>query len=146
MRKKRWTERGWHFGPAALCIGMTMLFVAGCGTEPESGLAAEVVASNNRGVGLMGSFKYGEAENAFAETLRLAPDWADARVNLAIATLNQERDTEALAILDDVLREAPDNALPAQSLQSPLKETGRCLLKCRRWSLRFMAMVSRAAH
>ena len=120
MRKKRWTERGWHFGRSALCVGMTMLFVAGCGTEPESGLAAEVVASNNRGVGLMGSFKYGEAENAFAETLRLAPDWADARVNLAIATLNQERDTEALAILDDVLQEAPDN-LRARYLSGVLR-------------------------
>ncbi len=119
MLRKRWTERC-RPAAAALCVGMAILLAAGCGTDDAGGLSAAVVESNNRGVGLMGSFKYGEAEKAFAETLQLAPEWDDARVNLAIATLNQERDAEALAILEEVLLEAPDN-LRARYLSGVLR-------------------------
>ena len=80
-----------------LCVSIAL--AAACGQSVDTAYPPEAVAANNRGVGLMGSFNYAEAEAAFAETLELAPGWDDARVNLAIATLNQERDGEALAIL-----------------------------------------------
>lgn len=73
----------------------------------------EAVIVNNRGVGLMGKFEYGQAREAFADVVEMRPDWLDARVNLAIATLNrqQEGDTEeALRILDGVLSEDPSHA------------------------------------
>lgn len=105
---------------ARLFLWVSIALAAACGQSVDTGYPPEAVAANNRGVGLMGRFNYAEAEAAFAETLELAPGWDDARVNLAIATLNQERDGEALAILEKVREDAPDN-LRARYLSGVLR-------------------------
>ena len=40
----------------------------------------------------MGQYEYAAAEEAFAEVVDRAPDWLDARVNWAIATLNRQQE------------------------------------------------------
>jgi tetratricopeptide (TPR) repeat protein len=72
----------------------------------------ELITANNRGVGLMGKFQYEDARAIFQHLADQQPDWLDVKVNLAIATLNRQREGDedaALAMLDDVLRRDPDH-------------------------------------
>ena len=70
----------------------------------------EVIAKNNRAVGLMGQFKYGEARDVLKELVDEFPDWLDAKVNLAIVALNQEQGGgAALPLLAEVLKIQPDH-------------------------------------
>jgi lipoprotein NlpI len=71
-----------------------------------------VLEANNRGVGLMESFKYEEAVEAFEEVVRLDPDWQPGRINLGIALLNTdtpENLKRAVAQFNDILKKDPDN-------------------------------------
>lgn len=73
---------------------------------------AALIRMNDRGVGLMGRYEYAEAHDLFAAVVEQAPDWLDARVNLAIATLNRQEEGDeatALVMLQDVLAEDPDH-------------------------------------
>ena len=98
-----------RIGFAAL-LGVLPLFA--CTTEdgvPDS----QAVAENDRGVALMGQYDYTAAETVFAAVADREPGWLDARVNLAIATLNRQNDGDerlALDILGTVLAEDPDQA------------------------------------
>jgi Flp pilus assembly protein TadD len=77
--------------------------------EPLSG---DEVQQNNLGVGLMGQYKNEEARVVFARLVEARPDWLEARVNLAIATLNRQREGDeqrALEIVTAVLQENPDH-------------------------------------
>lgn len=79
------------------------LTIASCGPD--------VASRNDRGVALMGRYEYAAAEAEFAAAVRRAPDWLDARINLAIATLNRQNEGDerlALDILADVLEIEPD--------------------------------------
>ena len=61
----------------------------------------------------MGRFEYPEACEVFAQVVEAHPEWLDARVNLAIATLNRQQEgdvDEALRLLEEVLAEDPTNA------------------------------------
>ncbi|MHC4946640.1 MAG: FG-GAP-like repeat-containing protein [Planctomycetota bacterium] len=72
----------------------------------------DAIAANNRAVGLMGRYEYEVARVAFAELVEAHPGWVDVRVNLAIATLNRQRDgdeVEALRLLDEALAVDPSN-------------------------------------
>jgi Flp pilus assembly protein TadD len=54
----------------------------------------------------MGRFEYDDAHEVFTQLVRQRPEWLEARVNLAIATLNRQREgdeTAALTLLQDVL-------------------------------------------
>jgi Tfp pilus assembly protein PilF len=69
--------------------------------SPES-----LVAQNNRGVGLMGQFDYEAARSVFAALSASSPTRLDLQVNLAIATLNRQREgdeKDAQQILERVL-------------------------------------------
>lgn len=84
----------------------------GADTRTASPPNDSAVATNNRGVGLMGRFEYGEAADVFAALSEQYPDWHDARLNLAVATLNRqlEGDEEkALALAEQVLGADPGN-------------------------------------
>lgn len=86
------------------------LAAGACGKPGPDALPAEDIALNNRGVGLMGYFDYPGARAAFEELVGRQPDWLDARVNLAIATLNRQEEGDearALEILDAVLADDP---------------------------------------
>ena len=70
-------------------------------------------AVNDAGAARMGRYEYAEAERLFAEAVANVPGWLDARVNLAIATLNRQQEGDeqlALDILAGVLAEDPDHA------------------------------------
>ena len=62
---------------------------------------------NDQGVAQMGRYEYETARATFAAVVESAPSWLEVRVNLAIATLNRQREgdeTLALTILDAVLQ------------------------------------------
>jgi len=66
----------------------------------------------NLGVGLMGKFDFEGARRVFAELAEEHPEWVEARLNLAIATLNRqaEGDSErALELLEGILAEHPEH-------------------------------------
>ncbi len=88
--------------------------VAKQGTAPETQLDSdlqaapsnEAVSLNNLGVGLMGRFEYDAARQAFEQALAMRPNDADLIVNLAIATLNRQREGDedrALKLLAEAL-------------------------------------------
>ena len=73
---------------------------------------ATIIEQHNRAVGLMGQFNFDEALKAFTSLTDKHPSWHEARVNLAIATLNRQREGDsekALTILDDVLKHDKSN-------------------------------------
>ncbi|MDZ4779783.1 MAG: FG-GAP-like repeat-containing protein, partial [Planctomycetia bacterium] len=82
----------------------------------EFKLTPELVAEHNVGVGHMGKFEFAPAQAIFADLAKRYPGWADVKVDLAIATFNQQKPDESfasqyivdsLAILDDVLKIEP---------------------------------------
>ena len=90
-----------------LAVGLIWLTTA-CG-QPEiySKYDGE---RNDQGVAQMGRYEYETARATFAEVVDSAPSWLEVRVNLAIATLNRQREGDealALAILEAVLEEDP---------------------------------------
>jgi tetratricopeptide (TPR) repeat protein len=90
--------------------------------------AGDVVALNNRGVGLMGQFDYGKAREAFALAANASPARLDVQINLAIATLNRQRegdDAEARTMLERVLAADPQNAKAHYCLGLLLLNAGR---------------------
>ncbi|MYK44777.1 MAG: hypothetical protein F4029_00950 [Gammaproteobacteria bacterium] len=88
-----------------LCrLAVAALAIAGCGPDPAT--------QNDAGAARMGRYEYAEAERLFAQAVDDAPDWLDARVNLAIATLNRQQEGDeqrTLDILADVLADDPDH-------------------------------------
>lgn len=91
--------------------------------QPDAPTDAQSIEANNRGVGLMGRYEYENARQVFAELVEQHPDWLQARINLAIATLNRQRDGDepaALDILDEVLAIEPDH-LQAQYVSGLLR-------------------------
>ncbi len=91
----------------ALLAVALVLALAGCGGTLDG---TAVAADNDRGVALMGRYEYAAAREVFAAVVDGAPDWFDARVNLAIATLNRQDEGDerrALDILAQVLEREP---------------------------------------
>ncbi|MCH8165540.1 MAG: VCBS repeat-containing protein, partial [Planctomycetes bacterium] len=89
---------------------LLLLLMVGCARQPSPDAAD--IAANNRGVGLMGQYKYADALAVFEQLVNEHPDWLDVKVNLAIATLNRQEEGDeslALGLLSDVLGTAPDH-------------------------------------
>ena len=87
-----------------LASAVAALAIAGCGPDPAT--------LNDAGAARMGRYEYAEAERLFAQAVDGAPGWLDARVNLAIATLNRQQEGDeqrTLDILAHVLAEDPDH-------------------------------------
>ncbi len=94
-----------------LAVIGVLVTLSACGPSSAPPDAADV-AANNRGVGLMGMFKYTEAHDVFQTLVSEHPDWVQVSVNLAIATLNRQEDGDearALEILQTVLEQEPDD-------------------------------------
>jgi Tfp pilus assembly protein PilF len=84
----------------------------GCIAASHSGLDAEAIETNNRGVAHMGRFDFQAAYEAFSELAERYPDNTDVQVNLGIATMNRqgEGDEEtARAIFESVLAANPSH-------------------------------------
>lgn len=70
------------------------------------------IERNDLGVAQMGQYDYKTAHATFKKLVEDRPNWIEARVNFAIATLNRQDEgdeLQALEILDSVLNEQPDN-------------------------------------
>ena len=87
-----------------------------------------MVGLNNRGVGLMGQFNFDAAREIFARLAAAHPDRLDLQVNLAIATLNRQREgdsEEARRILERVSAADPLDLRARYSLALLLLNDGR---------------------
>ena len=93
--------------------GAVMLAAALAACEPASDeIPRSLTSAHDRAVALMGRYEYATAREAFAAVVEERPGWHQARVNLAIATLNRQQEGDeqlALSILAEVLAEAPDH-------------------------------------
>ncbi len=100
----------------ACVASFSLLLLSACsdsGTgEADKTPDEAAIAANNRAVGLMGRFEYADARSGFAAIVDEWPVWHDARLNLAIATLNtQEPGSEIAAaeLAQQVLEDEPGN-------------------------------------
>ena len=89
---------------ACLAIGLSLLLAA-C---EQGGYSDAAHALNDLGVAQMGRFEYAAAHGTFTGLVDANPGWHEARVNLAIATLNRQDEGDeqralelALAVLDE---------------------------------------------
>lgn len=85
--------------------------LVGCQRSNEAP-SEEQIERNNRGVALMGQYRNEDARQVFAELLSERPGWTDVEVNLAIATLNRQREGDelvALEIVERILIDHPDH-------------------------------------
>jgi tetratricopeptide (TPR) repeat protein len=98
--------------PWNMVILLVLFSLTGCSEERDAGPTLEAIAANNRGVGLMGHFDYDGAREVFGELAERYPENHDFRINLAIATLNRQKEGDeqaALLMLGKVLEKQPDN-------------------------------------
>ena len=92
-----------------ICCITVCWIIAGC--SQDAVFTPADMAENDLGVALMGHYDYAEAHDVFANVVERAPGWLDARVNLAIATLNRQGDGDdllALEIVSGVLNDDPE--------------------------------------
>jgi Tfp pilus assembly protein PilF len=91
-------------------LALLLLAAAACVSQsPDSG----TIALHNRACGLMGRNDFAAALAIFAELHQRFPDDAEIAVNLAIATLNNQKpgdEERAAALLDAVLARTPDHS------------------------------------
>ena len=89
-------------------VAFVAWMLSSCGGDDA--IAPALLAEHDRGVALMGRYEYAAAEEIFSRVSAQAPQWLDAQVNLAIATLNRQQEGDeqlALDILGAVLAEEP---------------------------------------
>jgi len=113
-----------------VCLLMLMLIAVapGC-SRNRPGPTPEVVEAMNRGVALMSQYDYLGAAAAFESVLDLAPELAEARINLAIALFNlgrkEDQDLDrAGELLRGLLAERPDDVRALYSLGILLQHIG----------------------
>jgi tetratricopeptide (TPR) repeat protein len=107
----------WSLGILRFLLLLLVLTTAGCINRTSTShrpkvpvLSDQLLERHNRAVALMGRFQYGEAREVFAQLVQEYPDWLEAKVDLAIATLNRQEqgdDREAARLLDAVLAVDP---------------------------------------
>jgi tetratricopeptide (TPR) repeat protein len=81
------------------------------------------IEQENLGVGQMGRFEFDVAAKTFAAIVEQHPDDLDARVNLAIATLNRQKEGDseaAIKLIDEVMAKDP-NHLRARYIRGLLR-------------------------
>ena len=96
--------------------------------RPRGPSVDEIVAQNNRGVGLMGQFDHDGARSVFAALSASSPRRLDLQVNLAIATLNRQREgdeRDAMQILERVIAADPRHVKAHYALGLLLLNDGR---------------------
>jgi Tfp pilus assembly protein PilF len=112
------------FVSVAVCL-------AGCSrssSDRRPAAAGDLVTANNRGVGLMGQFDFDQARAVFARLSASHPDRLDVQVNLAVATLNRQRegdDAEAQRVLQKVISVDPEQVRAHYNLGLILLNDGR---------------------
>jgi Tfp pilus assembly protein PilF len=116
-------------GTGRLFAAVGLIIAVACsGSRHRQEVADDLVGLNNRGVGLMGQFNYDGAREIFARLALAHPDRLDLQVNLAIATLNRQREgdaDEARRILERVSAADPLDLRARYSLALLLLNDGR---------------------
>jgi tetratricopeptide (TPR) repeat protein len=79
-------------------------------TAPLATDNPEWMRCNNAGIGYLDQLQYEEALQAFAQVIRLRPDYKDGYVNLGITYIEWEKYAEARAPLEKALMLHPDDA------------------------------------
>jgi Tfp pilus assembly protein PilF len=95
-----------------LSIVLFVFFFINCSSNRDIGLDATAVATNNRGVALMGQFDYEKARQVFEKLSQKYPRNLDIRINLAISIFNRQKEGDeqtALSILNRILEQDPEN-------------------------------------
>ena len=95
---------------------MLIVLMSGCeypadGIVSSDSISPENIVLNNQGVALMGQYDYEAARGIFETLVEQEPDWLQARVNLAIAFLNRQKEGDehtALSIVTQVLQKDPE--------------------------------------
>ena len=98
-------------GLAALLAMALALTLTACDRD-QGQFDEQDISDNNRGVALMGSFDYSLAQETFGKLVDRRPEWLDARINLAISTLNRQQEGDeqsALKLVNQVLADDPEN-------------------------------------
>ena len=93
-----------------LLVAIVIRLLTGCS---EVSVSKEQIALNDLGVAEMGRYEYAQARSTFEKVVKASPEWLEARNNLAIATLNRQREGDelrAFELVTSVLSEDPDNA------------------------------------
>ena len=116
-------------GTCRLFAAVGLIIAVACSESRDRRAPADdMVGLNNRGVGLMGQFNYDAARDIFVALAAAHPDRLDLQVNLAIATLNRQREgdaEEARRILERVSTADPLNLRARYSLALLLLNDGR---------------------
>lgn len=113
-----------------MAAALLVLMLGACRAAPAPAPAPRVdlVALNNRGVALMGRYEYEAAREAFARVVAAFPDRLDAQANLALATLNRQRDGDdraAQALFEKVIAADSRHLRAHYGLGLVLLNTGR---------------------
>ena len=109
----------WRDGKTVFLIA-TLLLLSACGGEHQEPEPNDVLPHelNNRGVALMGRFDYVKAADTFAKVVETAPNWSEAKINLAIATLNRQNpgdEDAALSLLSPIVSSGESDTLRARA-------------------------------
>ena len=64
-------------------------------TAPEKGDNADWMRWNNLGIAYLDQLQYEDATHAFAEVIKLRPDYADGYINLAVTAIEWEKYSSA---------------------------------------------------
>ncbi len=100
--------------PASAVLLLAVSSFTGCEDPPESDAVATGTADadHRRAAGLLSRYDYDDAVRLLAGVVEGDPDRTDARIDLAIATMNRQEETDeadALAMLDAIHAESPDD-------------------------------------
>jgi tetratricopeptide (TPR) repeat protein len=77
-------------------------------TRVDSLTAADAPRVDRQGFDLLKSGEYGQAADLFRQAMELDPTRAEYKDHLAFALINQQRYTEAVALLEDATRQDPN--------------------------------------
>ncbi|MHC4247398.1 MAG: tetratricopeptide repeat protein, partial [Planctomycetota bacterium] len=100
--------------PASAVLLLAVSSFTGCEDPPESDAVATGTADadHRRAAGLLSRYDYDDAVRLLAGVVEGDPDRTDARIDLAIATMNRQEETDeadALAMLEAIHAESPDD-------------------------------------
>jgi predicted Zn-dependent protease len=106
---------------AALVLALAL---AGCDKAPAPVAQPQEpgptqLAELDRGVGLMGRYEFGPAREVFAALASRHPAWTEARLDLAIATMNRQQEGDEAAAaetLKALVRDRPEDLRAAYVL------------------------------
>ena len=97
----------------ALIVAALALALSGCRrSEVSSPPSPAELSQMDRGVGLMGQFDFAAAHDVFAALASHHPDWYEARLDLAVATLNRQKPGDEAAASEQaraLLKDRPDD-------------------------------------